>query len=78
MSTVVKKAVDSLSTKFPNWQDLILVYLRDDEDIEDQKLLDAFWSFISSLCDSIRSNECSIDDVVKNLNTELQGEMQTY
>jgi hypothetical protein len=76
MSTIVKNAVDSLSAKFPNWQDLILVYLRNDKDIEDKKLLDAFWSFISSLCDSIRSNECSIDDVVKNLNTELQIEIQ--
>ena len=76
MSTMVKKSVDSLTTKFPNWQDLILRYLRDDEDIEDEKLLNAFWSFISSLCDLIRSNECSIDEAVKNVNAELQSEMQ--
>lgn len=75
MSVKIQDILNELSVKYPNWQKTILTYLSDDVDINNKALLEDFWFAISSLCDSIRSNECEFDDVIMSFDTELRDKV---
>ena len=72
----VQNVLDELTKKYPDWQSSIYTYLAEDAEIEDDALMEEFWLTVSSLCDSIRSNQCGLEEVIRLINDELQDEIR--
>lgn len=76
MITKIKSDITKWTKKYPQWKQVTSCFLADqDISSEDETVIDEFITIIMTICDAIKEEKCSIEEVTELFPEEFQADI---